>query len=158
MKNTGVWLLVMAIVGVVAFFSGRGTTQQPAPIVRVDTLVTVDTVRIPVPTPEYRYVTRVDTISREVIVNLTDTVTVYVPIDIERTRYATEAYDLTIEGFRSRLVSIETYNKTVYVDRWQTLKTKPRWGAGVQLGYGYDMGRRFYPYIGVGVQYNLITW
>lgn len=37
---------------------------------------------------------------------------------------------------------------------------KTRWGIGIQVGYGAALKQdvRLYPYVGVGVSYNLIRW
>lgn len=131
--------------------------QDPSPpvLTRIDTVIVRDTITVIKPRPITRYVSRVDSIP----VYIRDTQKVYVALPIERKRYQSAEYDLTIEGYASSLLSIQTFNKTVYIDKVQTLKTKPRWGIGVQAGYGYAVGsNKTYPYVGIGVQYNLITW
>lgn len=64
---------------------------------------------------------------------------------------------------------VEIINQSPYVDvtnvRSFKLKSVPykprRWGLGIQLGGGmvyYDSQFRLSPYIGIGVNYNILTW
>ena len=112
------------------------TIPQPtnvSPVIRIDTVIMRDTI------PEIR----VDTVEK----------LVYVPI--ERKEYKTNDYYIVIEGYKPSLLLAETYNKTTFQTR--IVKTRPRWGIGLQLGGGTDF-RRFSPYIGLGIQYNVFTW
>lgn len=147
-------LLILATI----FFSGYCLRRIPEPNIQIDTLIMWDTVRLPPPPPERVWLTRVDSIPYPVQIGDTITETVYVPVPIERKEYRTENYFAVIEGFRPELISIETYNKTVYINKTETFKIKPRWGIGLQAGVGYSFNGKVSPYIGVGVQYNLITW
>lgn len=152
------YIIIVALVLIVcAFFTGRHTTPRPSPDLRVDTLVIRDTIRDVKPVEVTRYVTRV--VRDTVLTIVTDTITntVYVEVPIEKIQYKTNAYDLWIEGYRARLLSVDVFRDTYYIDRVEVHKTKPRWGVGIQLGYGYNF-RKAYPYVGVGVQYNLLTW
>lgn len=70
-----------------------------------------------------------------------------------------EADKARTEVKQGELDLIEVYPRTEY--QIQTVKTKPRWGLGIQAGYGCTLTGtqvRLSPYIGVGVQYNLLTW
>ena len=141
---------------VLAFLLGttyKGTATQNK--VEADTVVVRDTVSLPPPAPEIRYVVRVDSVAY--YIQTTDTVIRYVHIPVERVEYRTPEYYAIVEGYKPSLYHIETYNKTVYVDRVERVKVKARWGLGIQVGYGYAFNK-FQPYIGLGVQYNLISW
>lgn len=73
--------------------------------------------------------------------------------------YKDSTYTAVVGGIEPYLKSIEIYPKTIYVNNntTTTIKVRSRFGLGVQAGYGY--GRNgLQPYIGVGVQYNLIQW
>ena len=73
--------------------------------------------------------------------------------------YKDSTYMAVVGGIEPYLKSIEIYPKTIYVNNntTTTIKVRSRFGLGVQAGYGY--GRNgLQPYIGVGVQYNLIQW
>ena len=73
--------------------------------------------------------------------------------------YKDSTYMAVVGGIKPYLKSIEIYPKTIYVNNntTTTIKVRSRFGLGVQAGYGY--GRNgLQPYVGVGVQYNLIQW
>ncbi len=73
--------------------------------------------------------------------------------------YKDSAYTAVVGGIEPYLKSIEIYPKTIYVNNntTTTIKVRSRFGLGVQAGYGY--GRNgLQPYVGFGVQYNLIQW
>ena len=73
--------------------------------------------------------------------------------------YKDSTYTAVVGGIEPYLKSIEIYPKTIYVNNntTTTIKVRSRFGLGLQAGYGY--GRNgLQPYVGVGVQYNLIQW
>ena len=73
--------------------------------------------------------------------------------------YKDSTYTAVVGGIEPYLKSIEIHPKTIYVNNntTTTIKVRSRFGLGVQAGYGY--GRNgLQPYVGVGVQYNLIQW
>ena len=73
--------------------------------------------------------------------------------------YKDSTYIAVVGGIEPYLKSIEIYPKTIYVNNntTTTIKVRSRFGLGLQAGYGY--GRNgLQPYVGVGVQYNLIQW
>ena len=73
--------------------------------------------------------------------------------------YKDSTYTAVVGGIEPYLKSIEIYPKTIYVNNntTTTIKVRSRFGLGVQAGYGY--GRNgLQPYVGIGVQYNLIQW
>ena len=73
--------------------------------------------------------------------------------------YKDSTYTAVVGGIEPYLKSIEIYPKTIYVNNntTTTIKIRSRFGLGVQAGYGY--GRNgLQPYVGLGVQYNLIQW
>ena len=73
--------------------------------------------------------------------------------------YKDSAYTAVIGGIEPYLKSIEIYPKTIYVNNntTTTIKVRSRFGLGVQAGYGLSRNG-LQPYIGVGIQYNLIQW
>lgn len=158
-----VYCIVFSLICVLILGIGmHKCSSKPETIVKRDTTVLVvhDTVRINEPVYIDRYVVRTDTI-------LTTTVshdTVYVEIPVETKVYRDSLYSAQVSGYRANLDWVEVYPKTEY--RTVTIETKPsprnkRWGVGVNVGYGvgvYNSSVKFTPYIGVGVQYNLISW
>ena len=73
--------------------------------------------------------------------------------------YKDSTYTAVVGGIEPYLKSIEIYPKTIYVNNntTTTIKVRSRFGLGVQAGYGYGKNG-LQPYVGVGVQYNLIQW
>ena len=73
--------------------------------------------------------------------------------------YKDSTYTAVVGGIEPYLKSIEIYPKTIYVNNntTTTIKVRSRFGLGVQAGYGYSRNG-LQPYVGVGVQYNLIQW
>lgn len=127
---------------------------------QVDTVVVRDTVRDTITVPRKVYVARIDTCwlhAAADTVYVSDTVRVFVPI--ERKEYATEEYRAVVEGWHPALVEMEVYPKTKTVTQYMTRETvrKTRWGIGVQAGYGIS-DRGMSPYIGLGINYNILTW
>jgi hypothetical protein len=63
----------------------------------------------------------------------------------------------TIGGLRPELDWVRVNQQTQVVEG---PARKTRWGIGVQVGYGAVLKQdvRLYPYIGVGVSYNIIRW
>ena len=73
--------------------------------------------------------------------------------------YKDSTYMAVVGGIEPYLKSIEIYPKTIYVNNntTTTVKVRSRFGLGVQAGYGLSRNG-LQPYVGVGVQYNLIQW
>lgn len=132
----------------------------------VETLTDIDTVLIEKPVP-YK-VTRTEFRTLRLPVMLfapADTVwrertvvdSVEVEVAMERRMYQDSSYRAQVSGpaiggLHPSLDWVEVYNRTT------TIGKKPsRWGVGVQFGYG--MSREgLSPYVGVGVNYNIISF
>ena len=145
------------IAGLVIYFingwvSCHRTTDKEV-ITITDTLVLTDTIIKFKPKP-YK-VTIIDTI--------------YLPQQPQKPQYDTlirqegiykdSTYTAVVGGIEPYLKSIEIYPKTIYVNNntTTTIKVRSRFGLGVQAGYGLS-SNGLQPYVGVGVQYNLIQW
>lgn len=139
-----------------SFLLGRVTKPVPIPERHIDTVLLRDTIRDTVRIPRISYYARIDTVFLRIP---GDTVRVEVEVPIERKVYKTDDYRATIEGFRPSLVDMEVYRKNEYITRTETIRVpvKRRWGIGIQAGYGYNFDR-FYPYVGIGLQYSIISW
>ncbi len=163
MKRFSVVLFAL-IVGAALFFAGRRCGREDADgdggrqsvVVRVDTLVVRDTIREAVPVPVERRIVRTDTVFVRAAGD-----TVFVEVPFERKVYKTDDYRAVVEGFHPALVEMELYRPTVYIDREIRSAALPsrskRWGLGVHAGYGITT-KGTAPYVGVGVQYNIIAW
>ena len=111
-KAVGIILGVFAFILMLAGFGiGRYTidadTAETVVLERSDTVMVRDTVYGFVPVPTNVYVVRYDTIF------ISDTV--FVPVPITASEYATDLYRLTVEGYKTRLLDIEVYPRTVTV-------------------------------------------
>lgn len=167
MKNL-LLIIGIALVSLLSFGLGQCTGSRSSPIegdgtVDHDTIVDTITYRQPVPVDSVvlRYVTvklpQVDTIltKGEDIIKVDS---VYVEVPIQQKEYQDSAYHAWVSGFNVNLDSISIFPKTVTVTH--RIREPPnRWGLGIQLGVGYyGDNRKFAPYIGVGVSYNILTW
>ncbi len=123
---------------------------------RCDTVIVRDTIRDTVLAFRTVRLERIDTVWLR---SARDTVLVEVEVPIEKKTYLTDEYRAVVEGFRPRLAEMEIYRNTVYVNKTETvtLKRPAHWGIGIQAGYGYNFDR-CRPYVGIGIQYNIITW
>ena len=153
------YILLVVIVGLVIYFingwvSCHRTTDKEV-ITIPDTLVLTDTIIKFQPKP-YK-VTIIDTIY------LPQQNTLKQPqIDTlirQEVIYKDSTYMAVVGGIEPYLKSIEIYPKTIYVNNTTTttIKVRSRFGLGLQAGYGLSRNG-LQPYIGVGVQYNLIQW
>lgn len=88
-----------------------------------------------------------------------DTTTQLVYLPREYLVYKDTNYRAVVSGVQPRLDSLEIYRPTITntITKYVEVKKKTKWGIGVQAGYGYN-GKKFSPYAGVGVQYNIVSW
>lgn len=130
-------------------------TQIPEPqIIRDTTLITqIDTQYFPKPVP-YKVEVR-DTIL------LTDTIFVGGQMLFQEVKeYKDSTYYARISGINAYLEEIRVYPKTTtkYVFNTEIVREKPKkWGIGPQVGLGV-VGNTVQPYIGIGIQYNIIRF
>ena len=145
---------------VLSFLIGRWTKPaEQIDIVHYDTLpptVRIDTVRDTLLVPKYIQVERFDTIRDTV-----DGKPVYLPVPISSYLFTDDStYRVEMEGYNVKARSIEVYPRTVtqtVIERIEVPGKPKRWGIGPQIGFGYN-GREWMPYVGVGIQYNLIRF
>ena len=73
--------------------------------------------------------------------------------------YKDSTYRAVVSGVQPRLDSIEVYRPTITntITKTAPIPDRKRWGLGINAGAGWN-GREISPYIGVGVQYNIIRW
>lgn len=166
-ENIIILSVCLLIVGIVAgWFIRKGVAEHNAneTVVRLDTLVVRDTVRVRYP----EYVERM--VTDTMLVAMTDTVrvsdTVYVRLPRERKVYADTNFTAWVSGFRPRLDSIEVYPVTRYVTR-TVYPTKKRssmsvessaswcgaWSLTLSLEYDYMTK---WCYVGASVGYDVL--
>lgn len=123
------------------------------------TIVKVDTLLIAEPKIEYRYVKEKEYVEIADTTVIYDTVTKLIQLPREYLVYKDTTYRAVVSGVQPRLDSIEIYRPTITntITKYVEVKKKTKWGIGVQAGYGYN-GKKFSPYAGVGVQYNIVSW
>ena len=156
MKNA----LIVLIALVVTFLLGRWTKNfNPVKIVQYDTLpsvVRIDTIRDTVLVPKYKEVVRYDTIH-----DTADGKPIHLPIPISRYLFTDDStYRMEVEGYNVKANSIEVYPRTVtqtVIQRVEVPGNPRRWGIGVSAGAALTP-EGVKPYLGVGVQYNLIVF
>ena len=156
MKNA----LIVLIALVVIFLLGRWTKQcDPVKIVQYDTLppvVRIDTIRDTVLVPKYKKVIRYDTIH-----DTADGKPIHLPIPISRYLFTDDAtYRMEVEGYNVKANSIEVYPRTVtqtIIQRVEVPGRPKRWGIGVSAGAAFTP-KGVQPYVGVGVQYQIIAF
>lgn len=159
MKTT--YILAAAIAGLAIGYllagMGKEPDRQTEKATARDTVIVRDTVRL-TPAPVKEYVTRIihDTVRIETV---TDTVAI-ASLPISRRVYEDSTYHAVVSGYRPQLDSIvlfpprEVITEQIVVPC--TVRVKPRFSIGLQIGYGTDF-RRFSPYIGIGVQWNILS-
>ncbi len=156
MKN----VIIFSAVILGAFLLGRATKPiQTVNVMYHDTLppiVRIDTVRDTLLVPKYVQVERFDTIRDTVDGN-----PIYLPVPISSYLFTDDStYRIDMEGYNVKARSIEVYPRTItqtVIERIEVLAKPKRWGIGVSAG-GALTPHGVQPYIGVGVQYNLILW
>ena len=158
--KTAVLILLAALALAGSYLLGRRSVKpEIVEIHRTDTVVVRDTVRETVLVPKVRYLTRVDTVLLKVP---GDAVKVPVLVPISRKVYEGEDYRAVVSGFRASLDTLDIFRKTqtvtnTVVQRVEVPGKPKRWGIGVSAGYALTpQGMK--PYIGLGVQYDLISW
>ena len=145
---------------VLSFLIGRWTKPaEQIDIVHHDTLppiVRIDTVRDTLVGPKYVKVERFDTIRDTVDGN-----PIYLPVPISSYLFTDDStYLIDMEGYNVKARSIEVYPRTItqtVIERIEVPAKPKRWGIGLSVG-GAFTPKSFQPYIGVGLQYNLILF
>jgi opacity protein-like surface antigen len=118
--------------------------------------VRLDTIRDTVSVPKYVHIVRYDTIH-----DTADGKPIHLPIPISRYLFTDDStYRMEVEGYNVQANSIEVYPRTVtqtIIQRVEVPGRPKRWGIGVSAGAALTpQGIR--PYLGVGVQYNLVVF
>ena len=156
MKN--LWIILLSVfVGVLLgmMLTKRGGTQtEPEVKIERDTLI----------------VTRIDTIVQVLpqavkiirdTVKITDTILIAGQAFFQEIKeYQDSTYYARISGINAYLEEIRVYPRTEYkyITTTEKVYEKPRkWGIGIQVGYGAGKNG-IQPYVGVGIQYDLIRF
>lgn len=133
-------------------------TFQNAPADTV-TVVKVDTTFIEKPVPVYKYISKTEKVVITDSLFVHDTTEKLVFLPREYMVYKDTSYRAVVSGVQPRLDSIEIYQHNTVQTITKTVKVpdKKRWGLGVNVSAGWD-GKEIKPFVGIGVQYNIIRW
>lgn len=151
----------IVVVGLVlSFLIGRWTKPaEQINMVNYDTLppiIHIDTVRDTLLVPKYVQVERFDTIR-----DTMDGNPIYLPVPISSYLFTDDStYKVEMEGYNVKARNIEVYPRTItqtVIERVEVHSKTKRWGIGVSAG-GAITPHGIQPYIGVGLQYNLIVF
>lgn len=119
-----------------------------------DTIIIASIDTMPIHDTTYIMKDRMVAVPVDKIIRDTITDTIYLPREVRE--YRADTYFARVSGVDPTLDYIETYNTTIHQPITTTIEVKPKWGIGLQVGYGYSKG--FSPYAGIGIQYNILTW
>lgn len=159
MKNLSI-ILLSAFAGALLTMTITRSCQQPEQIVtevKTDTLtlVRIDTITQVLPQP-YKVVVR-DTIYINDTINNTINGNIFVQ---EVKEYRDSTYYARISGINAYLEEIKVFPRTEYkyITTTERVYIQPRkWGIGIQVGYGAGKNG-IQPYVGVGIQYDLLRF
>lgn len=124
----------------------------------MDTIVVRDTVYYATPVASDSVVMRYETVrvTDTVMCNVPQTDSVKVQLPIVQRTYGDSLYTAWVSGYDARLDSIRLYTRSQYSFK---ARDKPRrWGVGIGAGVGFVPKHGVQPYIGIGIQYNLIRF
>lgn len=150
----GIIALLLALC-VASYYNGwhRGFDKAKNSILsRTDTTYIHDTITEKEPVPVYTHT--VDTIRVPYLVSSTDTI--FVELPREQKVYRDTSYTAYVSGYLPKLDSISIYQKTAIVDHYIETARPSRIAIGIQGGYGITP-KGMQPYLGVGVQLNIIN-
>ena len=155
--------LLFLVILAAALWRIRGLERQVAELENApaDTIqiVRIDTLKVDTPVPVHHYIKERDTAFIVLTDVKVDTVKELVFLPREYMVYKDSTYRAVVSGVQPRLDSIEVYQRNTVQTVTKTIRVpdRKRWGLGVQAGYGYD-GKRLTPYVGIGVQYDILRW
>lgn len=83
-------------------------------------------------------------------------------LPMQQRHYKGDNYEAWVSGYKPQLDSVWVFPETRYITKEVKVQRKPtRWGIGIQAGYGVGVSSgqvRAFPYIGVGISYNIVRW
>ena len=127
---------------------------------RVDTLYVRDTI------VETRLVFDAEITVPDMAVVIEDSIIVkddsLLVLPMQQRHYKGENYEAWVSGYRPQLDSVWVFPETRYITTENiSVEPRKRWGIGIQAGYGVGVSSgqvTAFPYIGVGISYNLIRF
>ena len=158
MRNSLAILFSVLVVGAVCFIAGRKTAKKggfETIVEMVDTLVIRDTIVAYKP----KYITKrvVDSVLVPVPEYIERNDTIYAVLEREQVVWEDSLARIYASGINPEVDSVFHYRTEKVINHIIPVKANPRWGVGLQGGVGVGKGG-LTPYVGVGVQYNILTW
>lgn len=130
--------------------------RKDAQIAVSDTIVLRDTIMVEKPVTRDSVIIRYKRVEVPVVVRDTILDTVFVELPITSKYYKSSRYEAWVSGYEPSLDSISIFSETKYIK--DMVKTrKSRWGLGVSVGYGVTR-TKVEPFVGVSVNYNILSW
>ena len=158
-KGQGLYLLFILILLVLLLLNliNAQPKEKLVEKIKIEYIVKHDTVTIEKPIPINKYIYK--TIRDTVFVNNSPTIA---DIPIERKIYQDDDYRAVISGYKPNIDTLQIFRKDslIYttIERERTIiRDYSRWTLGVSGGYAIT-NKGFTPFIGVGINYNLIRW
>lgn len=154
-----------ALAGVLLFLVGRWTAPEPPIVsedVKVVTEVVHDTVTVDMPTVRHIHTTDSILVAVRDTICVHDTLYIHVPREVKV--YEDDRYRAEVSGYMPSLDRMDIYQQTQIVEKEVVrnieVRQRTRWGIGITAGYGVTIGREptFSPYVGVGINYNIMSW
>lgn len=157
MAKKAIIVVLLVAFTMLGFFIGKGfrSPAEPRIEVKTDTLKIVDTIVVHEPIREEVWV--VDSVKIEIrdTLRLRDTLFVVLPREI--VRWEDSLSVIWASGVRPSIDSVKYTIPSYYIEMVKVEKQRSRWGIGVQAGLSAG-AQGIYPYIGIGVSYNLFSW
>lgn len=158
MRNSVIILFALLVVGAAGFVAGRKTARKGAESTiteRVDILVIRDTIVSYKP----KYITKrvVDTAYVPVTEYIVRNDTIVAVLEREQVMWEDSLARIYASGINPQVDSVFHYRTEKVINHLIPVKVQSRWGLGVQGGVGFGKDG-VTPYVGVGVQYNLLSW
>lgn len=129
---------------------------------RVDTIFVYDTIT------QYKPIYTEKRIVEKVYVptEVSDTIwkhdTLYVPMQKEQLVWQDSLSRVYASGILPQIDSVKHFIPQIIITTEQTkiVKKPCRWGLGVHVGYGIQIGKQITldPYVGIGLSYNILSW
>ena len=159
-------VIIIAILS--AFLYGRkvGRNGQETVIkTKVDTLFIRDTIVQIEPVSVTKTIVKKDTIAVTDTLTLRDTLFVF--LEREQIRWEDSLAVVYASGVNPQVDSVIHYtnDRIITIETVKTIKEKSKWGLGIQAGVGLGIQagvglgmKGVSPYVGIGVNYNILSW
>ena len=158
MRKSLAILFSVLVVGAVCFIAGRKTAKKggfETIVERVDTLVIRDTIVDYKPKWMTKRVVDTEYVSVPEYIVRNDTIVAV--LEREQVVWEDSLARIYASGINPQVDSVMHYRTEKVINHIIPVKANPRWGVGIQGGVGVGKGG-LTPYVGVGVQYNILTW